>query len=255
MSKSTSPYPHVSASATGTSLVSYAGAILLLRTAEKTGLTTALTTELGPFRKPLARHDPGKILLDLAVSLALGGDCLADINQLRAQPELFGAVASDPTVSRLIGVLASDADTALAAIGRARATARAHAWTAAGSAAPDHTIDEQKPLVIDIDATLVTAHSDKEHAAPNFKRGYGFHPLCAFIDHSEYGTGEPVAVLLRPGNAGSNTATDPPPSTTCRAVPPSPSCRTPWRSYRSIRDIGSGRRYWSGSTVPAAPTP
>ncbi len=86
MSKSTSPYPHVSASATGTSLVSHAGAILLLRTAEKTGLTTALTTELGPFRKPLARHDPGKILLDLAVSLALGGDCLADINQLRASP-------------------------------------------------------------------------------------------------------------------------------------------------------------------------
>jgi hypothetical protein len=208
VSKSTSPYPHVSASATGTSLVSHAGAILLLRTAEKTGLITALTTELGPFRKPLARHDPGKILLDLAVSLALGGDCLADIAQLRAHPELFGTVASDPTVSRLISVLAADADTALAAIGRARATARSHAWTAAGSTAPDHTIDEQKPLVIDIDATLVTAHSDKEHAAPNFKRGYGFHPLCAFVDHGEYGTGEPVAMLLRPGNAGSNTAAD-----------------------------------------------
>ncbi len=208
MSKSTSPYPHLSASATGTGLVSHAGAILLLRTAEKTGLTTALTTELGPFRKPLSRHDPGKIVLDLAVSLTLGGDCLADINQLRAHPELFGTVASDPTVSRLITALAGDADTALAAIGRARATARAHAWTAAGRAAPDHTIDEQTPLVIDIDATLVTAHSDKEHAAPNFKRGYGFHPLCAFVDHGEHGTGEPVARLLRPGNAGSNTAAD-----------------------------------------------
>ncbi|UGQ60518.1 IS1380 family transposase (plasmid) [Rhodococcus pyridinivorans] len=208
MSKSTSPYPHVSASGTGTGIVSHAGAVVLLRTAEKSGLTTALTTELAPFRKPLARHDPGKILLDLAVSLAVGGDCLADIAQLRAHPELFGAVASDPTVSRLIGVLAADADTALAAIDRARATARSHAWTAAGSAAPDHTIDEQKPLVIDIDATLVTAHSDKEHAAPNFKRSYGFHPLCAFVDHGERGTGEPVAMLLRPGNAGSNTAAD-----------------------------------------------
>ncbi|TWH09360.1 DDE family transposase, partial [Rhodococcus rhodochrous J45] len=208
MSKSTSPYPHVSASATGTSLVSHAGAVVLLRAAEKTGLTAALTTELARFRKPLARHDPGKILLDLAVSLAVGGDCLADIAQLRAHPELFGAVASDPTVSRLIGVLAADADIALAAIGRARATARAHSWTAAGSSAPDHTIDEQKPLVIDIDATLVTAHSDKERAAPNFKRSYGFHPLCAFVDHGEHGTGEPVAMLLRPGNAGSNTAAD-----------------------------------------------
>lgn len=102
MSKSTSPYPHVSASGTGTGVVSHAGAVVLLRTAEKTGLTAALTTELARFRKPLARHDPGKILLDLAVSLALGGDCLADINQLRAHPELFGTVASDPTVSRLI---------------------------------------------------------------------------------------------------------------------------------------------------------
>jgi len=143
----------VSASATGTGVVSHAGAVLLLRTAEKTGLASALTTELAAYRQPLARHDPGKILLDLAVSLAIGGDCLADIAQLRAHPEIFGTVASDPTVSRLISVLAADADTALTAIGRARATARAHAWTAAGESAPDHDIDEQHPLVIDIDAT------------------------------------------------------------------------------------------------------
>ncbi|BDB61754.1 IS1380 family transposase [Rhodococcus sp. RDE2] len=208
MSKSTSPYPHLSASATGTGVVSHAGAVLLLRTAEKTGLAAALTTELAPYRKPLARHDPGKIVLDLATALALGGDCLADIAQLRAHPEVFGQVASDPTVSRLIGVLAADADTALAAIGRARATARTHAWTAAGTSAPDHAIDEHHPLVLDIDATLVTAHSEKEQAAPTFKRGFGFHPLCAFVDHGADGTGEPVAMLLRPGNSGSNTAAD-----------------------------------------------
>ena len=98
MSKSTSPYPRVSASATGTGVVSHAGAALLLRTAEKTGLPAALTTELARFRKPLAHHDPGKILLDLAVSLAIGGDCLADIAQLRAHPELFGVVASTSAV-------------------------------------------------------------------------------------------------------------------------------------------------------------
>jgi hypothetical protein len=63
-------------------------------------------------------------------------------------------------------------------------------------------------LIVDVDATLVTAHSEKQGAAPTFKRGFGFHPLCAFVDHGDHGTGEPLAVLLRPGNAGSNTAAD-----------------------------------------------
>ena len=73
---------------------------------------------------------------------------------------------------------------------------------------PTTAIDAAAPLVIDIDATLVTAHSEKEHAAPTFKRGFGFHPLWTFVDHGPDGTGEPLAVLLRPGNAGSNTAAD-----------------------------------------------
>lgn len=188
--------------------MSHAGTALLLRTAEKTGLASALSESLTLWRKPLARHDPGKIVLDLAVALALGGDCLADLAQLRAHPELFGPVASDPTVSRLIAALAADAPTALSAINTARAAARAHAWAAAGDHAPDHSVDTDRPLVIDLDATLVTAHSDKENAAPTYKRGYGFHPLCAFVDHGAAGTGEPVAMLLRPGNAGSNTAAD-----------------------------------------------
>jgi hypothetical protein len=64
------------------------------------------------------------------------------------------------------------------------------------------------PLIIDLDATLVTAHSEKEHAAPTFKRGFGFHPLLAFVDHGQAGTGEPLHLKLRPGNAGSNTAAD-----------------------------------------------
>lgn len=208
MGKSTSPYPHLSASATGTGVVSQAGSVLLLRTAEKTGLTSALSKALTPWRKPLSRHDPGKVVLDLATALTLGGDCLADIAQLRAHPEVFGTVASDPTVSRLITTLAADADTALAAITGARAAARKTAWSLAGDRAPDHNIDERHPLVIDLDATLVTAHSEKEQAAPTYKRGFGFHPLCAFVDHGGEGTGEPVAMLLRPGNAGSNTAAD-----------------------------------------------
>ncbi|PFG33793.1 DDE family transposase [Sanguibacter antarcticus] len=66
----------------------------------------------------------------------------------------------------------------------------------------------KSPLVVDLDATLVTAHSEKESAAPTFKRGFGFHPLCSFLDHGGEGTGEPLAIGLRPGNAGSNTAAD-----------------------------------------------
>jgi len=92
----------------------------------------------------------------------------------------------------------------LAAIDAARAGARA--WQLAGSHGPDHDVAAVRPLVVDVDATLVTAHSEKEQAAPTFKRGFGFHPLWAFADHGAEGTGEPLSVLLRKGNAGSNTA-------------------------------------------------
>jgi hypothetical protein len=117
-------------------------------------------------------------------------------------------VASDPTVSRTITALAADAARVLKAIRAARAAPRARVWSLAGEHAPDRWIDAEQPLAIDIDATLVTAHSEKEQAAPTFKRGFGFHPLWAFVDHGPSGSGEPLAVLLRAGNAGSNTATD-----------------------------------------------
>ena len=81
-------------------------------------------------------------------------------------------------------------------------------WRLAGEHTPTHGVSVREPLVIDVDATLVTSHSDKEQAKPTFKKGYGFHPLCAFVDHGPTGTGEPLAILLRPGNAGSNTAAD-----------------------------------------------
>jgi hypothetical protein len=153
-------------------------------------------------------HDPAKVVLDLAVALALGGDCLAHVAVLRAEPGVYGPVPSDPTVSRTVDALAADAPRALAAIAGARAAARKHVWSLAGKHAPDHATDADRPLIIDVDATLITAHSDKEQAKPTFKRGFGFHPLWAFLDHGPDGTGEPVAVVLRPGNAGSNTAAD-----------------------------------------------
>jgi hypothetical protein len=206
--KTTGPYPALTVDGAGSSVVPHAGATVLLRTAQTVGLTGALSAALAPWRRPLARHDPGKIVADLAVSLAIGGDCLADLAQLRGAPEVFGPVASDPTVSRTIDALAADAPAALAAIAAARAAARARAWSLAGEHAPDHAVDAARPLVIDVDATLVTAHSEKESAAPTFKRGFGFHPLWAFCDHGTAGTGEPLAFALRPGNAGSNTVAD-----------------------------------------------
>jgi DDE family transposase len=206
--KVTGPYPASKVDGAGSSVVPHAGSTVLLRTAQAVGLTTALSEALAPWRKPLARHDPGKIVLDLAVNLAIGGDCLADLAQLRAAPEVFGLVASDPTVSRLVDALAADAPAALAEIAAARAAARARAWQLAGEHAPDSGIDASAPLIIDVDATLVTAHSKKESAAPTFKREFGFHPLWAFLDHGAEGTGEPLAFVLRPGNAGSNTVAD-----------------------------------------------
>nr|NLI49819.1 IS1380 family transposase [Propionibacterium sp.] len=206
--KRTAAYPQPRHDAGGTRVVGQAGGMLLTKTAVVTGLTHGLSAALGRWRKPFATHDPGKIVSDLAITLALGGDCLADAALLRSEPDVYGKVASDPTISRLISLLAADAPRVLKAIDDARAEARARAWLLAGEHAPDSGMSVEHPLIVDVDATLVTAHSDKEHAKPTFKKGYGFHPLCAFVDHGQEGTGEPLALLLRPGNAGSNKATD-----------------------------------------------
>jgi hypothetical protein len=201
-------YPRVQVDASASGAVGLAGGVLLTETIAAVGLDEALSAALAPWRKPTAVHDPGKVVLDLALALALGGDCLADIALLRAEPGVYGLVASDPTVSRMIDALAADAPAALAAIDAARAALRARVWTLAGEHAPDHATSAAAPLVIDVDATLVTAHSEKESAAPTFKRGFGHHPLWAFVDHGGEGTGEPLAFLLRKGNAGSNTVAD-----------------------------------------------
>jgi DDE family transposase len=201
-------YPRVRVDTAGVPAVGQAGGVLLTDTVAVAGLDMALSAALAPWRRPLAVHDPGKVVLDLALMLALGGDCMADIGLLRAEPGVYGRVASDPTVSRTVDALAADAPAALKAIDAARAAARGQVWAAAGEHAPDHHASAAAPLVIDIDATLVTAHSEKESAAPTFKRGFGHHPLCSFLDHGPAGSGEPLAVMLRAGNAGSNTAAD-----------------------------------------------
>ncbi|MER6732588.1 IS1380 family transposase [Streptomyces puniciscabiei] len=199
-----SSYPRVRIQGDGRQVVSQAGTVLLLETVRKIGLDHAVSAALAPWRKPRAVHDPGKILLDVALAVALGGDCLADIATLRCEPAVFGPVASDPTVSRLIDTLAASGEKALQAIRSARAEVRNRVWLLAGKDAPD--VGGQ--VTVDLDGVLVIAHSDKEDAAATWKKTYGHHPLTAFVDHGPGGTGEPVAVLLRPGNAGSNTAAD-----------------------------------------------
>lgn len=195
----------VAVSADGRGLVSQAGAVLLWETMRVTGLGRGLSAALEPWRAPRAVHDPGKIVADLAAAVALGGDCLADIAVLREQPDLAGPVASDPVVSRLVRSLAADLPRALAAIRSVRAAARERAWALAGDAAPGA---DGGLVTIDLDATIVIAHSGKEQATPTWKKTFGHHPMTAWADHGQAGNGEPLALALRPGNAGSNTAAD-----------------------------------------------
>jgi hypothetical protein len=202
---STARRPKIMVSADGAGIVSQAGGLLLTQALRATGLDRGLVVALERWRAPRAVHAPGKMVADLAVVLALGGDCLADIALLRAQPELSGPVASDPVVSRLVARLAADAPRALKAIRAARATARQRAWQLAGDAAPGA---DGGLVTVDIDATIVTACSEKEKAAPTWKKTFGFYPLAVFADHGPDGAGEPLAIMLRAGNTGSNTASD-----------------------------------------------
>jgi len=156
--KLTGSYPQLTVDTAAKRVVSQAGAVLLVATAGGVGLDRALSAGLAPWRKRWAVLDPGKVLLDLAISVAIGGDCLADIALLRAEPAVFGRVASDPTVSRLIDALAATSDAALTAIDQVRAVVRARVWKLAGTVAPDHQISAEHPLAIDLDATLITAH-------------------------------------------------------------------------------------------------
>src|SRR3954462_9049204 len=148
-------YPHVLVRDDGRAGVSQAGSVLLVEPARKAGLDQAISAALAPWRKPRAVHDPGKILLDVAMAVALGGACLADVAMLRCEPAIFGPVASDPTVSRLIDTLAASGEKALQAVRSARSEVRSRVWSLAGKHAPN--ADGQ--VTIDLDGVLVIAHS------------------------------------------------------------------------------------------------
>jgi hypothetical protein len=190
--KRTPRRPAVAVTTGAKGVVAHVGARLLCDLADDVGLTDELSVAMAPTKKRRRGHDRGEVLCDLAVALADGAMSITDIRVLSDQPSLFGEVASAPTVWRSLEAI--DEET-LERIAAARAAARKRAWA-----------EGMDPgfYVIDIDGTLVDAHSEKEEAAPNFKHGFGFYPLMAYLD----ATGESLAGLLRPGNAGSGTASD-----------------------------------------------
>ena len=186
-------FEKVEVTADGKGLASHAGSALLVAVADKVGLTDALSEALAPTRERRSAHDPGEVVRDLCVMLADGGDCLADLGALRDQEDLFGRVASAPTAWRVVDSLCAEG--MLERLRAARAKARERVWELGG---------RPERIVLDLDPTLITAHSDKEEARGSFKGGFGFHPMLCYLDESE----EALSGLLRPGNAGSNTAAD-----------------------------------------------
>jgi len=190
----------------GHGVVSHTGSAVLRLVADNTGLTAGLSTALAR-RGFTPVHDRGRVLTDLAVCVADGGRVLSDLATLRDQPELYGPVASDPTAWRTLDAIGEPQRRHIAA---ARARVRRRVWglivARLGRIPPSRVadVDLGKTVVIRMDATIQIAHSDKEGAAGTFKGTYGHHPLAAWCDN----TGEALALQLRPGNAGSNTAAD-----------------------------------------------
>ncbi len=196
----------LSVSTSGKGLVGHAGAVLLRRCADRVGLTAALGALFTPGKGP-GWWDRGVVLVDLAIAITLGAVCLSDIDLLAHQAGVFGDPPSDSTTRRSLDEID---ERVLTRITKARAVVRRQVWgllalrpggfpwlTVAGKVLTGW-------VVIDLDATLITAHSTKAGAAATFKRGYGFHPLAAWCAN----TRESLAMLLRPGNAGSNTVAD-----------------------------------------------
>jgi hypothetical protein len=170
----------------GEGFVSHAGSALLAQIADKSGLTNALSVRLAGLKQRDCGHDPGRVVRDLAVMLADGGDCLADLGAVRDQDALFGAVASDSSAFRVIDKIATTPGL-LDALADAHARAREHVWTLSG--APER-------MTIDIDATLIASHSDKEGAAGTYKGGWGFHPLMAYCDETGRVTRAPTPLPI-----------------------------------------------------------
>jgi hypothetical protein len=190
----------VKVSADGVGVVSHAGVGMLRELAQDTGLVDGVTEALADTYAGPWVHAPGRVFADMAVAIADGADCVSHVEVFGDRHEVCGPVAGMPTTWRMLDRID---EAHLSGVRAARAAARERAWAA--GAGPDLT----GLLQIDLDATITISHSeDKENAAKTWKRTFGHHPLLAFLDRPEVSGGEALAGLLRPGNAGSNTAAD-----------------------------------------------
>ena len=180
----------------GRGVVSHVGLHALCSFADRLGLGEALSAAIPPRGERAPLHDRGKVLVHSAAVLAGGGEACSDIEYLRAEPDLFGFVPSDSTVRRSFHEvrpsMREDLKLALAGI-------RAKVWRRSAQTTGN------APVVLDIDASLIEIHSEgKAGTGPTYKGGFGFHPMLCFAD----ATGDLLSSMLRPGNAGANSAAD-----------------------------------------------
>jgi len=180
----------------GDQVAAHVGLHALGAFADRLGLGDCLSARIPVAGERLPLHDRGKVLTQAMLMLAGGGESCADIEHLRAQPVLFGAVPSDSTLWRTFHEIRP---ATLTGLWEAMAEVRSTVWARSSATTGSGTV------VLDIDASLHEVHSEnKQQAAAHYKGGYGFHPMYCFAD----ATGEALAVLLRPGNAGANNIAD-----------------------------------------------
>ena len=200
--KSIAARPRVKVSADGQGVVSHAGVGMVRELADLSGLSSQVTAALADTYRGPWTHAPGDVFADLAAAVADGADCIDGVAQRCGDREhVFGPAASTTTMWRCVDERIDAKH--LPGIRAARGAARCAAWAAGAAPAPGGW------LHLDVDATITIDHSDdKQNAAPTWKKTFGHHPLLVFLDRPEIAGGEALAGLLRPGNAGSNTAAD-----------------------------------------------
>ena len=209
MQKSTRVFPSLPVTFTGQSLISHAGVSVLTGFMDALGFGRLCEERLGQFVPSGARHRSGRLLGSLAAMLAAGGEHASDLDILRSSPGVFGQLPSNATVSRFFERTVANPELFSYGFETLTRELRTRAWDAAGNRNPALSATAADPLIIDIDATLVTSHSDKENVAGTYKGGYGFAPFIASCDYGAgNGSGEILACVLRPGNAGANSAED-----------------------------------------------
>lgn len=204
-----SVFPSMPVNFTGQSLVSHAGAKLVADFVDALGFRDLCEDRLGQFVPAGASHRPGTLIGQLALMLTAGGEHVSDLAMFRSQSDAFGAVASNATVSRFFDRAAANPAGFTHGCETLSRMLRTMVWEATGERNPATRATAADPVILDIDATLVASHSDKESVAGDYKGGYGFSPFIASIDYGPAdGTGEILAAVLRPGNAGANSAAD-----------------------------------------------